>query len=103
MSEKLMQEPQRTCIGCRQPATKTELIRVVWQHELCAVTVDSRNTLPGRGAYLHLALPCIEKGQRRVRGALRIPGTVDWRTVSEPWAILRTLANSNSVATKRSV
>ncbi len=90
-----MADPQRTCIGCRQPATKPELIRVVWQHKLSAVTVDSRHSLPGRGAYLHLALPCIEKGQRRVRGALRIPGTVDWNTVSEPWAMLRTLAKSN--------
>ena len=65
---------------------------MVWQEELSAVTVDSHNTLPGRGAYIHLALSCIEKGQRRVRGALRIPGTVDWRTVSEPWVGLSTLA-----------
>lgn len=65
---------------------------MVWQEELSAVTVDSHNSFPGRGAYIHLALSCIEKGQRRVRGALRIPGTVDWRTVSEPWVGLRTLA-----------
>ena len=66
---------------------------MVWQQDLSSVTVDSHNSLPGRGAYIHLALSCIEKGQRRVRGALRIPGTVDWRTVSEPWVGLRTLAN----------
>jgi predicted RNA-binding protein YlxR (DUF448 family) len=90
----LSEEPQRTCIGCRQTGKKNELIRVVWQKELSAVTVDSRKSLPGRGAYLHLALPCLEKGQRRVRGALRIPGTVDWSTVSEPWLSLRKLVNS---------
>ena len=65
---------------------------MVWQAGLSAVTVDSHNSLPGRGAYIHLALSCIEKGQRRVRGALRIPGTVDWRTVSEPWVGLSALA-----------
>lgn len=73
---------------------------MVWQEDLRAVTIDSHNLLPGRGAYLHLALSCIEKGQRRVRGALRIPGTVDWRTVSEPWVGLRTLANSKNVASE---
>lgn len=59
-----------------------------------AVVADFHQCLSGRGAYLHLALPCIEKGQRRVRGALRISGAVDWRTVSEPWADLRMLVNS---------
>ena len=68
---------------------------MVWQENLSAVTVDSRKCLPGRGAYLHLRLQCLEKGQRRVRGALRIPGTVDWPSVSEPWVSLRMLANSN--------
>ncbi len=71
---------------------------MVWQEELNAVTIDSHNSISGRGAYLHLAIHCIEKGQRRVRGALRIPGTVDWRTVSDTWVVLRTLANVKLVA-----
>lgn len=84
--------PLRTCIGCRQKLIKGELVRLVWQADLRSITVDSSNVLPGRGAYVHLVVSCLEKGQRRVRGALRIPGTVDWRTVSEPWTDLRTLA-----------
>ncbi len=87
-----MPQPERTCIGCRIRDTKSALTRVVWQPEFAAVSLDEKQSLPGRGAYVHLLLPCLEKGQRRVRGALRIPGTVDWRTVSEPWASLRTLA-----------
>ncbi|MDA9616487.1 YlxR family protein [Alphaproteobacteria bacterium] len=87
-----MPEPERTCIGCRIRATKSSMIRVAWQPELSAVSVDEKQSLPGRGAYVHLSIPCLEKGQRRVRGALRIPGTVDWATVSDPWAFLRTLA-----------
>ena len=68
------------------------MTRVVWQPDLGALSVDEKQSLPGRGAYVHLLLPCLEKGQRRVRGALRIPGTVDWGTDSELWASLRTLA-----------
>ena len=87
-----MPQPERTCIGCRIRDTKSALTRVVWQPELAAVSLDEKQSLPGRGAYVHLLLPCLEKGKRRVRGALRIPGTVDWRNASDPWALLRTLA-----------
>ena len=87
-----MPHPERTCIGCRVRSSKSALIRVVWQPEVAAVTVDEKQSLRGRGAYVHLSLLCLEKGQRRVRGALRIPSTIDWNTVSEPWASLRTIA-----------
>jgi len=55
--------PERTCIGCRQRAAKTELLRVAVAGDACVP--DHRGTLPGRGAYLHPALACLDLAVRR--------------------------------------
>ncbi|MFH1524536.1 MAG: YlxR family protein [Chloroflexota bacterium] len=52
--------PQRTCVGCRTVLPKRSLIRLVRQAE--GVQVDPTGKLAGRGAYLHNARSCWEKG-----------------------------------------
>ncbi|WP_105975554.1 YlxR family protein [Streptomyces geranii] len=69
--------PERTCVGCRERAAKKELLRIVAVEGECAP--DDRGTLPGRGAYVHPALVCLDLAVRRrafVR-ALRAPGALD--------------------------
>lgn len=67
--------PIRTCVGCRARAAKVDLLRIAWQGGL---VVDERQTAPGRGAYLHRDLECLEQAIRRrsVGRALRAP-TID--------------------------
>ncbi|WP_078901613.1 YlxR family protein [Actinacidiphila yeochonensis] len=55
--------PERTCIGCRQRAAKSDLLRVAVIEGACVP--DLRGTLPGRGAYLHPALACLDQAVRR--------------------------------------
>jgi uncharacterized protein len=64
-------------VGCRQRAAKTELLRVVAIEDECVP--DHRGTLPGRGAYIHPALVCLDLAVRRraFPRALRAPGPLD--------------------------
>ncbi|MGW2277403.1 YlxR family protein [Streptomyces sp. NPDC001770] len=55
--------PERTCVGCRERAAKTELLRIVVDEGACAP--DPRGTLPGRGAYVHPAPVCLDLAVRR--------------------------------------
>ena len=52
--------PQRTCVGCREVLPKRNLLRLVRTDE--GVRVDPTGKLAGRGAYLHDARACWEKG-----------------------------------------
>ena len=63
--------PIRMCVGCRQRAPKAELLRLVWNGGP-VVDVDQRE--PGRGAYLHRDVECLERAVRRrsMGRALRI-------------------------------
>ncbi|MEU9386974.1 YlxR family protein [Streptomyces sp. NPDC048279] len=69
--------PERTCVGCRQRAAKTELLRIVAVEGECVP--DPRGTLPGRGAYVHPAQVCLDQAERRraLPRALRVPGPLD--------------------------
>ncbi|MEV6962365.1 YlxR family RNase P modulator [Streptomyces sp. NPDC051207] len=69
--------PERTCVGCRERAAKTELLRIVAVEGACVP--DPRGTLPGRGAYVHPAPLCIDQAVRRraFPRALRVPGPLD--------------------------
>ncbi|MGN6720988.1 MAG: YlxR family protein [Marmoricola sp.] len=61
-------ETTRTCVGCRERATKVELLRVVRGTDAdasAAVVPDPRGTAPGRGAYLHPTLACLALAERR--------------------------------------
>ncbi len=58
----------RTCIGCRQRATKRELLRVTagsGADGRPAVVPDPDATAPGRGAHLHPTAECFELAVRR--------------------------------------
>jgi uncharacterized protein len=68
--------PTRTCVGCGVRAVKSELIRVVAVGDEIVPDVSAR--LPGRGAYLHPSLACLERAQRRraFPRALRLPAAL---------------------------
>jgi len=56
------------CIGCRERATKRELLRVVagaGPDGLPAVVPDPGGTAPGRGAHLHPTPECYDLAVRR--------------------------------------
>ncbi|MFD5901804.1 YlxR family protein [Streptomyces microflavus] len=55
--------PERTCVGCRERAAKSELLRIVVDEGVCAP--DPRGTLPGRGAYVHPTSVCLDLAVRR--------------------------------------
>src|SRR5690349_13073513 len=60
--------PVRTCIGCRERATKRELLRVVAGADAegqWLVVPDPSGTAPGRGAHLHPTLECLALAERR--------------------------------------
>ncbi len=51
------------CVGCRERAAKRDLLRIVKIEDRCVP--DRRGTLPGRGAYVHPALVCLDLAERR--------------------------------------
>ncbi|MBW5486869.1 YlxR family protein [Streptomyces bambusae] len=69
--------PERTCVGCRERAAKSDLLRIVVAGDACVP--DRRGTLPGRGAYVHPAVVCLDQAVRRraFPRALRSPGVLD--------------------------
>ncbi|MBT2421049.1 YlxR family protein [Streptomyces sp. ISL-22] len=73
--------PERTCVGCRERAAKTDLLRIVAIKDECVP--DPRGTLPGRGAYVHPALVCLDQAVRRraFTRALRAPGALDTKAL----------------------
>ncbi|MFC5639261.1 YlxR family protein [Streptomyces bullii] len=75
--------PERTCVGCRERAAKTDLLRIVAIRDACVP--DPRGTLPGRGAYVHPALVCLDQAVRRraFTRALRAPGTLDTKALRQ--------------------
>lgn len=76
-----MREPVRMCVGCRERAAKSDLLRVVavGSDGHSAVVPDVRGQLPGRGAWLHLDRGCLELAERRraLPRALRVGGPLD--------------------------
>ncbi|HEV7955804.1 MAG TPA: YlxR family protein [Marisediminicola sp.] len=48
----------RTCLGCRQRATKSSLLRLVARGD--EVVVDHSTSLPGRGAWVHPSIDCVD-------------------------------------------
>ncbi|MGQ4512683.1 DUF448 domain-containing protein [Streptomyces sp. DW26H14] len=69
--------PERTCVGCRERAAKNDLLRIVVIAGQCVP--DQRGTLPGRGAYVHPALGCLDLAVRRraFPRAFRVQGPLD--------------------------
>ncbi|QHC02526.1 DUF448 domain-containing protein [Epidermidibacterium keratini] len=76
----------RTCIGCRQRADATELVRFVADQTAPAVVLaDPHRRRQGRGCHLHPSWKCYEQAVRRrafVR-ALRLSAPVDLARVEQ--------------------
>jgi predicted RNA-binding protein YlxR (DUF448 family) len=53
------QGPERTCIGCRRREAKPALLRVARAGD-GTVVVDPAGRTPGRGAYVHRDLGCVD-------------------------------------------
>ena len=64
-------------MGCRERAAKTDLLRIVASGDACVP--DLRGTLPGRGAYVHPTVACLDLAVRRraIPRALRAQGPLD--------------------------
>ncbi|MHB1594083.1 MAG: DUF448 domain-containing protein [Streptosporangiaceae bacterium] len=64
----------RTCVGCGVRAAKPDLLRVVAVDG--DVVADPSARRPGRGAYVHPRLDCLERARRRraIPRALRANG-----------------------------
>lgn len=79
--------PVRTCVGCRERAVASDLVRVVAvEHEgRWSLEVDLRGRLPGRGAHVHPRSECVDQAERRraFARALRVPGPVDTAALHE--------------------
>lgn len=76
--------PQRTCIACRQPSGKRQLIRLV--RTASGVEIDLTGKQAGRGAYLCNDRDCWQKAvdTNRIAPALRTAiGTADLEKISE--------------------
>jgi predicted RNA-binding protein YlxR (DUF448 family) len=57
-----MAAPERMCVGCRGRASKRDLVRVARVDG--ELVVDASGSAPGRGAYVHLDVGCIEGAMR---------------------------------------
>jgi uncharacterized protein len=64
----------RTCVGCGTRAAKSDLLRFVAVDG--QIVADPMARRPGRGAYLHPGLDCVERARRRraIPRALRVTG-----------------------------
>jgi len=70
-------EPERTCVGCRQRAPASQLLRVVADDG--TARPDPMRRLPGRGAHLHRDAGCLAEAERRraLPRALRLAVPLD--------------------------
>ncbi|MCC2033770.1 YlxR family protein [Microbacterium allomyrinae] len=76
-------EAVRTCVGCRARAPRSALLRVVAIES--TLVPDERASMPGRGAWVHETLQCVDAAIRRrafVR-ALRVSGPLDTQTIEK--------------------
>jgi uncharacterized protein len=73
----------RTCVGCKERTVKSSLLRLVAAGDV--IQPDPRARLPGRGAYLHPSLACLELARRRraFPRALRAAGSLSLEPLAE--------------------
>ncbi|MBO1756056.1 YlxR family protein [Allobranchiibius sp. CTAmp26] len=67
----------RTCVGCRQRADRSQLLRVaaIVEDGAWRVVPNERGRHPGRGAWLHPSADCLDQAVRRraLQRALPVP------------------------------
>jgi len=68
--------PERTCVGCRRTAPKSELLRLV-RAPAGGVRVDRSGRAPGRGAYVHRSSDCAVAAMKRSSLARSLRTTLD--------------------------
>src|SRR6201994_4883796 len=70
-------KPVRSCVGCKGRAVKSSLLRLVAAGN--GIVPDPQARQPGRGAYLHPSLDCLELAPRRrvFSRVLRASGALD--------------------------
>ena len=83
-------EPVRTCVGCRQRAPRSSLLRVVAEGD--RLVADATASLPGRGAWLHPTVDCLEKSIVRRAFRRALPGA----EANDPENLRRYLMSSPS-------
>ncbi|GAA8854126.1 hypothetical protein DUHN55_46260 [Helicobacter pylori] len=60
--------PVRTCIGCRGRDSRSTLLRIVVETDgrgIATAVPDPRRRMPGRGAWLHPDIACLDLAVRR--------------------------------------
>ncbi|MBU4213480.1 MAG: YlxR family protein [Actinobacteria bacterium] len=77
-----LQGPVRTCVGCRARDLRSSLLRVVVTGASAGdpqLVLDEDARMPGRGAWLHPDLDCLQLADRRraFGRALRSSGSLD--------------------------
>ena len=88
----------RTCVGCRERASRADLLRVVADGD--RLVPDLARRLPGRGASVHPDLRCVELAERRraFPRALRLPGPLDTGALREAVAGSQPAPPANTAA-----
>jgi predicted RNA-binding protein YlxR (DUF448 family) len=78
-------EPVRTCVGCRQRDTSSNLVRLVLDRAASPprVVLDRRARLAGRGAWVHCDERCAQRVLRpgNLARAFRYKGAVETRAL----------------------
>ena len=77
-------DPVRTCLGCRQRAPRSSLLRVVARDG--RAVVDTAARLPGRGAWVHPESGCIETAIKRHAFGRALKTEVNATSTFEEWA-----------------
>lgn len=97
--------PERTCVACRQPRPKREMVRIV-RTVAGSVQVDPTGKLSGRGAYLCRQAGCWQTALRRdaLSRALKVAIPPADRAALEQCAVrlpVETLAVGTPVANRQ--
>lgn len=90
--------PVRTCVGCGRRVARADLVRIVATDG--SAEVDPRSDRPGRGAWVHPDLRCIERAhsRRALVRALRIPHDVGEEVWAELAGLVATVSGAHSAS-----
>lgn len=56
-------QPIRSCVGCGEPKSKKELIRIAMSTD-GQISIDRTGKAPGRGAYICPSIECFDKAYK---------------------------------------